>query len=131
MNTICSLHYKKSRSVEQLIETMSKEIYYLDPLTHRCMNKRIVDGDGAVHYIGLLRNLPYYWDKTDNINIEEFLHKELWPLSDDSKELYREKARKSLQIILNHPTLFNKIRREAKSINKQNDMSSFRAKTGI
>ena len=131
MKTTCSLHHKKARSVEELIESMSKEIYYLDPLTHPCINKRFVDSDGAVHYIGLLRKIPYYWDKTDNINVDEFLHKELRQLNYDSKELYREKARKSLQIVLNHPTLFNKIRREAIIANKQNDMSSFRAKTGI
>jgi len=56
----------------------------------------------------------------DNINIEEFLRTELQQLDDADKELYREKTRKVLQLILNHKRLFNKVRREAERIN-QND----------
>ena len=106
--------------MDQLTELISKEIYYLDPLTHHCMKRSFTDRNGVVHYIGLLRKLPYYWDETDNINIEEFLRTELQQLDDADKELYREKTRKVLQLILNHKRLFNKVRREAERIN-QND----------
>lgn len=122
---------KKAKSVNELIEAMSKAIYYVDPSTHYCIKRSFVDRDGTVHYLGLTRRLPYYWDETDYLNIEQFLSDELRQLDDNKKELYREKARQSLQLVLKHPTLFNRIRREVVKINNSKDMSSFRAKTGI
>jgi len=121
MNTQDLSKNKKTTSMDQFIELISKEIYYLDPLTHHCMKRSFTDRNGVVHYIGLLRKLPYYWDKTDNINIEDFLRTELQQLEDDDKELYRVKTRKVLQIILNHKRLFNKVRREAERINQNNN----------
>jgi hypothetical protein len=109
----------ESNRLIDLVENIAKSIYLVEPIEFEPRIKEFLTDEGIVHYLAPWRRLPYYWDEPNDLNIEQFIKPHLKQLEDRDKNIFRARAKKAIDVMLDYGDLLDNVKNQCKAKTKR------------